>query len=206
MFDKLKNELPNIPEEVIRSWLLPFAENDGLPSSPDNEWDIRKTGETLSFWNDSKWEKITININQATYSRNHNRAIGSLIDAYVKNVNNSYYQYLGQDGKNRFLKCLHYILKNGVFPVAPIVMITHKNQYEVLDGNHRFAAYKSVNQAHLELESLPINERKPMLENLGNKPKDFQEIWVCRPKWENSPRVTLQKQLFEKGIDIDAID
>jgi hypothetical protein len=197
MLEKLKKQLPNIPEEVIKYWLLPFAEIDGLPSSPDNNWDEKKTGELLHFWNDAKWEKVKMDLTKVKYSNAHNKTIDGLLDAYVKGANNSYFQHLGEDGEKRFSNCLRYILKNGAFPVAPILSVTHKNEYEVLDGNHRFAAYEFLSRIHSAIKSMSPVERESVVKKFGvscyfDPPRDDQDVWVCVPKWENSPMVKMK--------------
>lgn len=209
MLQKLKEKFPSIPEEVILSWLLPFAESENSLPDQNNKWDIRITGESLSFWNDAEWKKDKIDITKIPYSHIHNESINSLLKAYIENENNVYFEHLGESGRKRFFICFKYILENGVFPVPPILTITDKSEYEVLDGSHRFSSYKFAIKIYKELQLLSLVEYRKTIERLGMKSvvlaEDIQEVWICKPKWENSPNAVLKKYLYNLGIDLDTL-
>ena len=39
MFEQIKEDLPNFPDEVIVDWLLPFAMTDGWPPRRMSRWE-----------------------------------------------------------------------------------------------------------------------------------------------------------------------
>jgi hypothetical protein len=64
------------------------------------------------------------------------------------------------------------------------------NEYEVLDGNHRFFAFFKALKTYEEYKMSPNQEQIKFLKKLGINnivPTDTnQEVWICKPKWENS--------------------
>ncbi|MFZ3020295.1 MAG: hypothetical protein WA051_02130 [Minisyncoccia bacterium] len=198
MLDELKKIAPNIPDEVIKIWLLPFAEGVGLPTK-DNEWDKKKTGEKIKFWDDAKWEKIKIDLSKIDYSKTYFDAMKGLHEAYVQGIHNDYSKLLGEDGKKRFWSAFVYIIKNGKFPQPPIMATDEIGKYQLLDGNHRFFAFIRVEDVYLTYEQLSVSEKENFLEHIKmsafNRPDICQEVWVCTPKWENSKEAQLRNFL-----------
>jgi len=206
MEERIKADAPNIPDEVIRLWLLGFAEHRGWPPAENGDWDLSVAGEPISFWNDAVWEKVNLDLSTLPYSRGYFDSMRGLRDAYVNNVDNQYSRDLGEDGKRRYGRCLKYIAANRVFPQPPILVLTELGEFDVLDGNHRFIAYISTERAYEDFIRATPEAQAAFLESIGSEtfqlPHVIQEVWVCRPGWENSGRATLRTHLRQNGLDI----
>ena len=63
MFDTIKKDLPNFPNEVIRDWLEPLAKGQGLgwPPPEQSRWTKIFLNEPLDFWQNTIWNKEKIN-------------------------------------------------------------------------------------------------------------------------------------------------
>jgi hypothetical protein len=206
MYDALHAAAPNIPEEVIRLWLLPFAEGGGFPVPQDNQWDKKKTGEEIQFWNASEWEKTTVDLSTLPYSRSYDDTMRGLRDAYHRGIQNAYWDTLGEDGKRRYENCYRYILRNRTFPQPPILSLNDVGRYDILDGNHRFFAYVSAEATGRQFEAATPQEQEAFLAVLGGERFEYphleQEIWICRPNWENSPSSRTRVYLRTQGCDL----
>lgn len=197
----IKIEFPNLPIEVINLWIFPIAEKKGWPPSEHNQWDKKVSGEQFSFWNDAKWEKVTLNLGEINYSQSYFNTMIGLRDAYMEGKQNNY--ALLENGKQRFLNCLRYILENGKFPQSPILCLDEFNEYCVLDGNHRFCAFLSAERLYKEYQTNSIEEqeflKKMEIANI-KLPNIEQEVWICIPKWENSSDAQARLRLRELGF------
>ena len=187
-FNKIKEELFNVPEEVISLWIMPIAEIKGWPLSEHDQWDKKVTGELFSFWNDATWEKKILDLEKIKYSNTYYDAMNGLNDAYINDKPNNYSSLI--NGNKRFFSCLKYILENEDFPKPPIMCLNEINEYEVLDGNHRFFAFSKALKIYEEYKMLPNQEQIKFLKKLEINnivPTNInQEVWICKPKWENS--------------------
>jgi len=191
-FEEIKNSFTNIPDEVIRLWIEPISLKEGWPVK--NGWDVRVTGEDFLFWNDSNWQKKEVDLSKLDYSRLYFDMIRGLLDAYIYNVNNSYKDLLGVDGKKRFQSALMYISKNGTFPQPPVLCVNEIGKYEILDGNHRFFAFKIAEEAYYE----GLRKDNNMM---GIKRPDLiQELWICHPNWSNSKKAEDRNRLRGQGL------
>ena len=183
--NKIKKELFNIPEEVIEIWIFPIAKKKAWPPSEHNQWD-----------------KVTINLGEINYSQSYSNTMIGLRDAYMKGKQNNYASL--ENGKQRFLNCLKYILENGKFPQPPILCLDEFNEYCILDGNHRFCAFLSAERLYKEYQTNSIEEQKIFLKTMEianiKLPNIEQEVWMCVPKWENSPDAQTRLRLRESGF------
>ncbi|MEK7516389.1 MAG: hypothetical protein AAB562_02225 [Patescibacteria group bacterium] len=204
MYEVITKVAPNIPEEVIKLWLLPFANERGFPPPSTDKWDIKITGETIAFWNDACWDKVNIDLSSIEYSKSYFDVMRGLNDAYNRGVKNDYWEHLGEDGKKRYNSFLVYILKNRKFPQPPILTINDVGKYEVLDGNHRFFGFVSAEKIYAELKSASPEQKQSFLKTLKvltvEPPHITQEVWVCKPKWENSQNAKTRACLRSAGF------
>lgn len=204
MFDEIRRDLPNIPEEAVQLWIEPLAQKNGWPVS--DGWDMRITGEPFSFWNDAIWEKTRLDLTQIEFSRGHKNMMRGLHDAYISGVQNDYWRLLGNDGKTRFQRAFHFVVRNQVFPQPPILLLNEMGQYEALDGNHRFLAYVLAFRTHEQFLTSSEVEQAAFLFTLNRQsfepPHNTQEVWVCTPNWVNSERSRTRTYLRGFGMDI----
>lgn len=204
MFDEIRRDLPNIPEEAVQLWIEPLAQKNGWPVL--DGWDMRITGEPFSFWNDATWEKTRLDLTQIEFSRGHNNMVRGLHDAYISGVQNDYWMLLGNDGKTRFQRAFHFVVENQVFPQPPILLLNEIGQYEALDGNHRFLAYVLAFRVHEQFLTSSEVEQAAFLSTLNRQnfepPQNTQEVWVCTPNWANSERSRTRTHLRGFGMDI----
>jgi hypothetical protein len=205
MYETIQLGVPNIPEEAIRLWLLPFAEHLGWPPTRDT-WGFKIGQEPIEFWNDAAWSKETINLSELDYSRGYHDTMRGLHEAYIQGINNIYFQDLGEDGKSRFTRSLRYIVENQRFPQPPIIYPNELGAFEIMDGNHRFFSYVMA-QRNYEAFSASSEEQKiRFLE--GSRLKEFneplaeQEVWICRPNWANSDAARQRQYLRSRGLDL----
>jgi len=138
----IKNDLPDFPDEVVQTWLLPLAKSAGWPPTPLSRWDHILMHRPLSFWRSVEWEKRRVSLNQFSLEHESLRRIQGLLDANVRGVYNIYAQQISNTGQ-RFRRIVRYLQQHGSLP-APPVLLSGGFQYEVLDGNHRLAAYFCV--------------------------------------------------------------
>lgn len=200
--EDLMKDLPNIPKEVVSSWLYSICNK--WPLTNVDGWDVRKTGEKIQFWNDGKWEKLNLNFSKINFAKNYQDTMIGLFDAYLRGQKNAYWNALGQNGKQRFLNAFSFIVDNGVFPVPPVLMIDEAGKYQVLDGNHRFFALQMAFKSYNELSKLDKMEQDSFLKSCSassfHEPQEEQAIWVCRPNWKDSVNAQQRNALRLAGL------
>jgi hypothetical protein len=183
MFEAIKHDLPNFPDEVIHDWLEYYANTLGWPTSHPR-WLGILYGKDLAFWQNVHWEKQTLNPITIPMSRETNSVISDMYQAFVKNRDNIFSSHT--DGKQRFRDAFVFFVTNGVFP-RPICLLNQNNIYSVVDGNHRLLAYLTYSRM-LEAYQLdrsqttqPLNET--LREQWGiEESTDFlpeHEMWVA---------------------------
>ena len=167
MIDKIKNTLPNFPDEVIDTWLLPFAISEGWPPEigsdgvPLKRWKYLLTRKPLRHFQTMKWakKKKHISINEI-----EGKSQLSLIQIFEGAVLEKYNLMSASipDLKERFNNSVDYIRLNGNIPKAPILYYHNNGKYESFDGNHRLAAYYySYGYFNTEVDSnLKLNTKK----------------------------------------------
>jgi hypothetical protein len=170
MIDEISNDLPNFPEEVVEQWLLPFAVDEGWP--PESErWKYLLNNTDLNYWREINWQLEEVNFSDISLSNSAKLQIQGLLDAYLNGVENEYWHSLGERGKDRFQFQLHQLIDYGVFLLPP-VLVDHGDSYDIMDGNHRIAAY-------VAWQTLQLNEK--FVTMLGKNPvklNETQRIWI----------------------------
>lgn len=203
MFEDIRRDFPNIPEEAVRLWIEPLAQRNGWPVN--DGWDERITGETFTFWNNAVWEKLEVNLAEVEYSSGHHGMMRGLFEAYVQGAENDYWRLLGEDGKRRFRRAADFIIKNEVFPQPPILTIDELGRYEALDGNHRFLAYVIAYRTHEQFLASSREDQLAFLTSIEKEsfspPRDIQEVWICRPNWSNSGKAQTRNYLRQFGME-----
>ncbi|MEK7649592.1 MAG: hypothetical protein AAB367_01320 [Patescibacteria group bacterium] len=203
-YNKVQSSVPNIPEEVVRLWLLPWVKTLGWPPS-GRIWNLRLGGESIAFWNDATWKKEKLHLPSLPYSPGYFDTMQGLHEAYIQGKENPYSRDLGENGRRRFHRSLKYIVKHRIFPKPPILYPNEIEKYEIMDGNHRFFALIAATRISEEIAEYALEEKKMFLEKMDIAellpPENIQEVWVCRPNWENSANAKTRKYLRDNGID-----
>lgn len=185
---KIEIDLPNFPREVIRDWLLPYAKDIGWPPTHER-WSGILFDKTIEFWRCAKWKKQNLELGKIAFSSTTVKIFKSLHDEYVKgeiNINSLNIE----NGKKRYNQALIYFIRHGKFP-RPICLLLEKDEYSIVDGNHRFTAWFFASQLEIEIEKIKSREDQSQLEKfkklLSEKCKielissipPKQEAWVA---------------------------
>ena len=136
---RIQDDVPNFPDEVIESWLVPMAESAGWPPIPGSRWDRILLDRPLSFWKQMRWSKERVFLSSWFLTPESLEIIQGLIDANVDGVVNIYSDQI-RNSKTRFTRILRYIRAHESLPVPPVLLKTGI-QYRIADGNHRIAAW-----------------------------------------------------------------
>jgi len=170
MFDAIKEDLPNFPDEVIKDWIEPFALDEGWPPNAER-WRYLLKETDLDRWRSMNWEQRDQDFAKLVLSPICTASLGALLRAYTGGEQNVYAQSLGERGKERFHFQLHQLIDHGVFP-SPPVLVDHGEGLEIMDGNHRIAALCAWSQ---------WRENDKFLGDLGKEAmplKALQPVWV----------------------------
>ena len=187
MLEKIKNDLPNFPDEVIKSWLEPYANSEGWPPSNSDRWAGILFGRDLTFWNKVSWSKKSIDLSNITLSDITQRSLRGMYSGYVNRENNLYNKMI-PDGPNRFYKSLAYIMEHGIFPNPPCLLLKNGN-YSVVDGNHRVLAWQKYYEITKNFkgadEIKEVNSFKEAVRKKYNINKlvpllELQEVWLAK--------------------------
>ena len=183
LFEKIKMDLPNFPEEVVRLWLLPFAEDIGWPPTPLSEWNGKLENKNLDFWKESSWEKTSVNLDEVVFSFWQIQANKGMYAAFVLNQNNAYSQTLGEKSKIHFNKILREMLQTGIFKEPAIFFEAEPGKFNITDGNHKYLAYVRCCEIWNSIKHLSNLEKaqqasKYSVPNIV-RPSRHQEVWIC---------------------------
>lgn len=137
MIDKLREVLPNFPDDVLEDWLIRHTKKLQWPPR-GTSWDAILFGKPLEYWREVSWDLKIIDLSQVQLSDESNRFQCQMIDAFVYGSKNMFSR--NPDSPKRYAVALKYFVQNGCFP-KPICMLKDGDKYSVVDGNHRLAAY-----------------------------------------------------------------
>lgn len=182
----IKQTLPLFPDEVIKLWLEPYANIYGWPpeaSTNPFKWYGILLGEGLKLWRLVTWEKELINLDNAQWGPKTLEMADGMWRAHIQSEKNFYSTIT--DGKNRYLRATAYFLERGTFP-KPIVLLHEQDKYEIADGNHRFLAFRSTRQVHLDMQVATTDQVERFRHTLLSKWKisqiadlrDSHWVWV----------------------------
>jgi hypothetical protein len=146
MIQRIKNTLPDFPDEVIETWLLPYAVSEGWPpvigsdGVPLKRWEYLLMRMPWSEFQNLSWSKVTKHISIYEFGRPSFLSLVQIYEAAILGGNNSMSVSI-PDLKQRFDSIVNYIRQNGKMPKAPILYLNDVKKYEIFDGNHRLSAY-----------------------------------------------------------------
>lgn len=184
MFEQIKKDLPNFPDEIIKGWLEPYAKEIGWPPT-HYRWHGIFFGKTLEFWKTVSWDKQLLNITEAPMSKDTNEGLYGMREAFVIGKENIYSRNI-EHGKERHDRALRHLVEHGRFP-KPICLLKEQGVYSVVDGNHRILAWKTHWDIMTILPKAPAEHREKLLDTFRRKWKvdklaDFspeQEVWIA---------------------------
>jgi hypothetical protein len=140
--EQVAANLPNFPEDIIEQWMGYYAQSDGWP--PPNplqgRWYALLAGRPLSYWRGVEWRLEDLSPVCMSLIAECQDLIGQIIRAHELNESNPYSEFMGAEAQQRFHRLIWFLRTNGILPRPPIIL-EHRGQYEIMDGNHRFAAY-----------------------------------------------------------------
>jgi hypothetical protein len=179
MFNKIKESLPNLPDDVISSWLVPIAEGGyGWPPTAVGlgNWRYVLCRKSLDYWRKTIWKNEKVTLEEKELCPSSIVSVRGLIGTYVFNQINEYSNL--ENGPLRFQRLLEFIHENGTLPVPP-VMKRQQNGLETLDGNHRVAALVYIRALWRH------EQHKPSLLKEGYTiPTDTHTTWTFIPPQE----------------------
>lgn len=137
--------LPNMPDEVFDTWLLPIIRDhnawpylDIFSPHPSLQWSQYFGLYALNDISNCIWRKLVCSFGMNTLDPISNRTINALIEDHVCDLNTPIRLNV-RDSKVRFFGLVEFIQRTRVIP-APIVGINTDDGLRILDGNHRLAA------------------------------------------------------------------
>ena len=182
LFEDIQKDLPHFPDEVIKDWLLLFANNYGWPPK-NKKWESILFLKTVEFWKKIEWKKQKIDLSEIDFSQETTGILEDMKNAHIFNQSNAYTDTINlENGQRRYLRACKYIIQNGKFP-KPICLLFEDCQYSIVDGNHRFFAWYYVLQItntekEEELEKLKKLQEKWKIESIAHI-SNKQEVWVA---------------------------
>jgi hypothetical protein len=165
IFDMIKQSLPNFPDEIIETWLLPYALMLGWPpipqhkKDPNNRWRYILTKKDLTYWQNIEWKLELVNISKSCLDDNSKQQIMIILspDGELHTPENL----------NKVIGIANFLFENIKLPHPPIALRNNEKIY-LVDGNHRVCALLLAIE-HLENAGMPV-EHIPTLVWLGTEP------------------------------------
>lgn len=187
MFDLIKNDLPNFPDEVIKDWLEHHGHKNRWP--PDMEtasWKGILLKRPLEFWQKVNWVKINLNLSQVELSIDSLNTVGIMYKAYVEGEQNYFLKRMGEKGRQRFINIFCHLLEHGIFP-KPITFLKNEEKYEIADGHNRYLAWCMAKDVQKRISHSPSEENNELIDKLKIKwnitefslTLDTQIVWVA---------------------------
>ena len=142
---KAKAMLPNMPDEVFDTWLLPIIRGHNswpysniLSPHPSQRWHQYFGLLTLCDISNLLWDRISLTFDMGCLDQLSNATINTLIEKHIYNFDTTG-GFNVRDSKKRFFGFVEFIKRTGNIP-APIIGINTDNGLRILDGNHRLSA------------------------------------------------------------------
>ena len=142
---KAKSMLPNMPNEVFDTWLLPIIRDhnawpyfDIFSQHPSQQWSQYFGHFSLNDISNCTWHSHVFSFGMDTLDPSSNRTIKALIEDHVCNLETPIRLNV-RDSKKRFFGLVEFVKRTGNIP-EPIIGLNTEEGLCVLDGNHRLAA------------------------------------------------------------------
>lgn len=142
IFEKVQNDLPDWPADVIRQWLLVYAQGTAGwpppdPLTPESRWK-GLISRPLSWWQGVVWTRVLSPLDKSEICALDRDTQGKMHHAYFGGGYNEY-SFIS-DGRERALSVLLFIREHGTLPAAPIAMKI-SDGLTFVDGSHRMVAW-----------------------------------------------------------------
>ena len=145
MFELIKKTFPKFPDEVIKEWLLPFAEEEGWPprlgfdSVPLDRWRYLLGLKPFNVLKNLDWKEEYCHISIHDIEPNSQKSLIWIFESAILGKHNSMSNTIS-DLENRFKSVVKYIQSHGKMPKPPVLYFEN-GKYFIFDGNHRLSAY-----------------------------------------------------------------
>lgn len=145
MIKLIKATLPNFPDEVIKDWLLPFAESEGWPPQlgsdgvPLNRWRYLFGRRPFDFIQRLHWKRECKHISIHEILDSSKKTLIQIFEAAILGRHNIMSTSI-PNLSERFVSVVKYIHSHGTMPKAP-ALLCEKDKFYIFDGNHRLSAY-----------------------------------------------------------------
>jgi hypothetical protein len=165
----VQKDLPNWPKEVIEPWLIEFANDPNMGWPPPEPYGDHRWGRLLGQCPISCWKNVTWTLEKTDcdFDGLTPKAQGDVMDIR-KEINGG---SPSSTTKRRWDNLFRYVLNDGTFPVAPVVM--HRPEgLSPIDGTHRMAV----------LSALRLLPDASFAAKKLTKPAKEQDAWVGKHK------------------------
>ena len=171
---RIKRDLPNIPDEVVDIWLVPFAEDPAYGWPPLNDrWKYVLQRHGLDYWVSTTWQRDELRIAEGDLTSDSRYVARAIYESNVLGLRNEFSELM--DSRRRFNQIHQHILYNGVIP-RPVIMLETPNGLATIDGHHRLSALFYVRICWQNAEM-----RQRLKANAAIEPIRNQPVWICTP-------------------------
>lgn len=137
--------LPNMPEEVFSTWLLPIIKDhnswpydNAFSPHPSDQWCQYFGLYAISDISNCLWQRMDLTFDMSCLDQLSNDTIKILIENHVYNFDVTG-KFNVRDSKKRFIGLVEFIKRTKIIP-APIIGLNTNDGLRVLDGSHRLSA------------------------------------------------------------------
>ncbi len=174
---RIKQDLPNIPEDVVDTWLAPLATDPsyGWPPTMDtsSNWRYVLLRQDLDYWTNTTWRLTERTLNATELNPQSKHAALCICDSNVNGMKNEFSSI--ENSEERFSSILQHLASSGIIP-RPIVMSETSDGLYTIDGNHRVSALFWLRDCWRDAASRRTLEEKGAVE-----PQTMQPVWICSP-------------------------
>jgi hypothetical protein len=156
LLTSIRAAAPEWPPEATDCWLFEIAKGKDKGWPPNQNWYYVLGRRSFDQWLLVHWERRSLPLTRDIFSDMANRQISGIIGAMAGETN--IYSNLYRS-KERFQAQLGYVVHNGTYPRAPILMPSG-GHFDIVDGNHRLAAYFTAEHYH---KTGVLTEKAPRL-------------------------------------------
>lgn len=169
LFNLIGDELPNIPEDVRKEWLLPSAKNNGWPPT-GIYWEGVLLMQDLDFWKETIWTEEEVNLETALWSYGTRDAISKMHRGFSGDPASL---FSTKKEKNRVLAPMKHLFETGTIP-KKMSLLSVGGGYEIADGHHR---YLGLIQAKQIADTLNKYREEGREAELAGFYKTLQDRW-----------------------------
>jgi hypothetical protein len=165
--DRIRETLPNWPDQVRREFLLPYAEDRGWPPSlaadgtPNDEWRGLFNNRSLQRLQGLSWDLEQIQPVPDVFCMEGVKRLTLMLHGYAITPGNYFTEQL-QKGQGSFEFHVSHIRQAGT-PISPPAGIMEPDGLDLIDGWHRTAAY-------FRCKGLGLVDDSPLEVHVGRDP------------------------------------